>query len=60
MLDFPRVKQLFGEVAELPPQAIIDRLAEAAEGWRGGSPQNDDITFVVLKVSRPSRRDGAG
>ncbi|MGB6648503.1 MAG: SpoIIE family protein phosphatase, partial [Bacteroidota bacterium] len=60
MLDYPRVKQLFGEVAERPPQDIVDRLAEAAEGWRDGSPQNDDITFVVLKVGRASRGAGAG
>jgi sigma-B regulation protein RsbU (phosphoserine phosphatase) len=50
MLDYPRAKQLFGELAERSSQEIIDRLAEEAEKWRGEAPQNDDITFVVVKV----------
>jgi serine phosphatase RsbU (regulator of sigma subunit) len=50
MLDYPRAKQLFGDVAELSPQEIIERLAGAADQWRGKSPQNDDITFVVVKM----------
>jgi len=60
MLDYPRAKQLFGEVGERTPQEIVDHLAKAAAEWRGVSPQNDDITFVVVKVRGTPRADVLG
>jgi serine phosphatase RsbU (regulator of sigma subunit) len=50
MLDYPRVKKLFKEVAVKSPDEIIAHLIEASERWSHGRPQNDDITFVVLKI----------
>jgi serine phosphatase RsbU (regulator of sigma subunit) len=50
MFDSLRIKKLFEENAHKPPQEIIDILSEHAEKWRNGNPQNDDITFVVLRV----------
>ncbi len=50
MLDYPRVKEIFKEAAESPVDEIIAHLNEAGERWSNGRPQDDDITFVVLKV----------
>ena len=49
-LEYSRVKELFKEAVEISPDAIIAYLTGAAERWSNGSPHNDDITFVVLKV----------
>jgi len=49
ILDYPTVKELFKEVASQNPNEIIEYLNQASERWSGGRPQNDDITFVVLK-----------
>ncbi len=54
MLDYRRVKEYFREVAVKSPDEIIAHLNEAGERWRNGKPQDDDITFVVLKV-KPDR-----
>ena len=50
MLDYPRTKELFEEVADQPPKAIIDHLFKASVAWADGEPQADDITLVVIKV----------
>ncbi|MFQ5604887.1 MAG: PP2C family protein-serine/threonine phosphatase [bacterium] len=50
VLDYPKVKSLFREVAHKSPDEIIAHLKDAGEKWRNNRPQNDDITFVVLKV----------
>ena len=50
MLDYPRTKELFEEVADQPPKAIIDHLLKASISWADGEPQADDITLVVIKV----------
>lgn len=50
MLDYPKTKELFEEVADQPPKAIIDHLFKASTAWADGEPQADDITLVVIKV----------
>ena len=50
MLDYPKTKELFEEVADQSPEAIIDHLFEASTSWADGEPQADDITLVVIKV----------
>jgi serine phosphatase RsbU (regulator of sigma subunit) len=50
MLDYPRVKEIFKETAERSADEIVAHLNEAGERWSHGRPQDDDITFVVLKV----------
>ena len=49
MLDYSRVKELFEESAQKSPGEIIGHFKKAAEQWLDGKPQNDDITFMVLK-----------
>ena len=50
MLDYPRTKELFEEVADQSPEAIIDHLFKASTSWADGAPQADDVTLVVIKV----------
>ena len=50
MLDYPKTKELFAEVADKSPKAIINHLFKAGTSWADGEPQTDDVTFVVIKV----------
>ncbi|UCH97989.1 MAG: serine/threonine-protein phosphatase, partial [Candidatus Aminicenantes bacterium] len=50
MFGYSRLKQLFAGIGGKPPGQIIDELAAAGDSWLKGKPQDDDITFVVLKV----------
>lgn len=50
MLDYPKTKELFEEVADQSPKAIIDHIFKASTVWADGEPQADDITLVVIKV----------
>ena len=50
ILDYDRAKEIFGSVAELSPNKIVDKLCREADTWQGGANQEDDITFVVVKV----------
>lgn len=49
MLDSTRVRQLYEETASRSAAEIIRHLVAGCEQWQNGKPQNDDITFVVLK-----------
>ena len=48
--DFYRIKEIFTKIAELPSIEIAKRLFEAGDEWRNEKQQNDDITFVVVKL----------
>ena len=49
-LSYPRVKEIVRETGDKSPQEIIDHLLERGEEWADGTAQQDDVTFVVLKV----------
>lgn len=49
-LGYELAKTLLAEVAPQSPQDIIQRFVQAGEAWADGEPQNDDVTFVVVKV----------
>ena len=49
MLDYTATKRAFADAAHQSPQAIIEHLVKTGELWAGGRPQDDDMTFVVLK-----------
>jgi hypothetical protein len=51
MLDFPRTKEISKEVADRSVDEIVAHLYKAGEKWSNGRPQDDDISFVVLKVN---------
>jgi serine phosphatase RsbU (regulator of sigma subunit) len=50
ILDYHKAKEIFCSVAELPSKKIVEELNYAAEKWMDGANQQDDITFVVVKV----------
>ena len=50
MLDYPNTKELFAEVADKSPKAIIRHMFAAGTSWADGEPQTDDVTFVVIKA----------
>ena len=50
ILDYDNAKEIFCSVANLSSKKIIEELTFAAENWMDGVDQQDDITFVVVKV----------
>ena len=52
MLDYPRTKELFAEIADKSPKVIINHLYDACISWAEGEQQTDDITLVVIKVNK--------
>jgi serine phosphatase RsbU (regulator of sigma subunit) len=49
MFDYKRVKEVLLNNTEKTSAEIITELKSAAERWRGGFEQADDMTFVVVK-----------
>jgi serine phosphatase RsbU (regulator of sigma subunit) len=54
MFGYKAVKDCFGEAAAAgaSPDDIINSLREAGDTWRQERPQDDDVTFVVLKITQ--------
>ncbi len=50
MFDYARAKDSLAEAATRSSQAIIEHFVSVSEAWANGRPQDDDVTFVVLKV----------
>jgi serine phosphatase RsbU (regulator of sigma subunit) len=50
ILGEEQVKKLVEEAAAYSPEKIIDHLKKAGETWANGRDQEDDVTFVVIKV----------
>ncbi|MDX2032953.1 MAG: SpoIIE family protein phosphatase [Blastocatellia bacterium] len=51
ILGFSRAGEMLPDLAPLSPQQIIDRFVDAGDQWAQGRPQDDDVTFVVLKMN---------
>jgi phosphoserine phosphatase RsbU/P len=52
MFNYARVKQALAEVGSRSPEEIIAHFNRAAESWMGTTPQDDDITLLVLQRNR--------
>jgi serine phosphatase RsbU (regulator of sigma subunit) len=50
MLGYESAKGFLLEAAILPPQEIIEIFVKVGDKWADGRLQDDDVTFVVLKV----------
>jgi len=50
MLDYEALKDALATVAHRTPPEIIEHFLRVGDEWSNGRPQDDDITFVVLKV----------
>ena len=49
-LGYERTRDAFQEAASRAPEAIIDHLLNIGDEWAGGREQDDDVSFVVLKM----------
>jgi sigma-B regulation protein RsbU (phosphoserine phosphatase) len=50
MFDYGRLKTVFHDNINNTPDSIIEKLVEAGDSWMGGRNQDDDITFVIIRV----------
>ncbi len=50
MFDYARVRELFAATGDRHPEEIIRCLVKEGENWANGKPQDDDVTFVVIKL----------
>ena len=50
MLDYERIFKALPPLARQSSEAIIAELVRLGDEWSEGRPQDDDVTFVVLKV----------
>ena len=47
---YQRVQELFLEVARETPTEICRRMAAGGDEWAAGKEQDDDVSFVALRV----------
>ncbi len=50
MLEEQATKQCLAQHAQASAQELITGLAKLGDDWGGARPQDDDVTFVVLKL----------
>ena len=50
MLDYERIQQTLPVCATQSAEQIINELVRLGDEWSEGRPQDDDVTFVVLKI----------
>ena len=50
MYGYDKTKTEFHSVGEKEPEEIVDHLKNSASQWVNGKDQDDDVTFVVIKV----------
>ncbi len=60
MLGYERAVEVFEEVASQSPEQIIAHLREAGERWSNGRAQDDDVTFVIMKMKASTGDQSAG
>lgn len=57
MIDYERAGSILTEAAGESPQTIIERFVAEGDAWAGVRPQDDDITFVVLRFGPQMNTD---
>ncbi|HYE74164.1 MAG TPA: GAF domain-containing SpoIIE family protein phosphatase, partial [Blastocatellia bacterium] len=50
MFDEGRIREVLRVSAKASPQEVIAALVKAGDDWANGRPQDDDMTFVIIKV----------
>lgn len=50
MFGYERIHKKLGEIGNKSAEDIIDELRRTCDEWRNGREQDDDITFVVIKI----------
>lgn len=59
MIGYEGAERTLRELAGGSPEAVIDGFRERAAKWVNGSAQNDDMTFVVLRM-KPRHQQQTG
>ncbi len=49
-MGYDEAYKVFEEIATKSPKEIIDYLVKTGDEWANGRPQDDDVTFVVMRV----------
>jgi serine phosphatase RsbU (regulator of sigma subunit) len=57
MLGFEKAAEMLPQIAMNSPQEIINQFVKVGEQWANGRPQDDDVTFVVLKFNVDTSAD---
>ena len=47
----PRLLDVVGRSRELPAARIVAAIFDAVRDWRGGTPPNDDMTALVVRMT---------
>jgi serine phosphatase RsbU (regulator of sigma subunit) len=50
MIGYSETRRIFEEVAERTPEEIVNHFKVKGQEWNKGRENEDDITFVVIKV----------
>lgn len=50
IFGYEKPKSILPEIQSLSAQGIIDHLIKVVNEWAGKTIQNDDITFIVIKI----------
>jgi serine phosphatase RsbU (regulator of sigma subunit) len=50
MLEYEKAATALRQIAHSSAQEIIEQFVQIGDEWADGIPQDDDVTFVVLKV----------
>ena len=50
MIGDDKAKEILGEIAGESAGKIIERFVKECDVWGGDRPQDDDVTFVVIKI----------
>ncbi|MBA2341366.1 MAG: serine/threonine-protein phosphatase, partial [Pyrinomonadaceae bacterium] len=51
MIGYECAKLMLEQIAGESPQEIVNRFVQAGDSWAGARAQDDDVTFVVLKIN---------
>ncbi|MDQ4123082.1 MAG: SpoIIE family protein phosphatase [Acidobacteriota bacterium] len=57
MLGYDKARDVLKEIAHAPVQEVVNHFVEIGESWAGARAQDDDVTFVVLKIKAEAGGD---
>jgi hypothetical protein len=60
IIGYDRVAEIFASAAGEDPAVIIEHLNAYMHTWLGGMPQQDDTTFIVMKLRTETDKAGGG
>ncbi len=50
MIDYEKGKEILAEIGSVSPNEVIDYFVKFGDEWAKGHPQEDDVTFVAVKI----------